>query len=139
MESNGQALFVCQVTDFQGLGRVVPNSNSLVLGAGNNQLFPDADIQSSDDLLMEGADNVVEDILVISPIQGNVHLQQLVRCSLEEESLFLLENHRSDGVCLLHHCLVLVKLDSHTLPSDIVQFVVLHLLIDEDLSGVCSQ
>lgn len=68
MESNGKCLFWQKVRDFKSLGHVIPNLYGLVFRAGNNELLPDADIETSDLLRVVLAVNEIELWLLVCTV-----------------------------------------------------------------------
>ena len=60
VEGYSQALLGEDLRDLVRLCFVVPNADRLVSRARGNELFADADIETSDLLSMEGAHNIVK-------------------------------------------------------------------------------
>jgi hypothetical protein len=68
MESNCVTLLACRVRYFERFGSIVPDPDRSISTASRNQLLPHTDIHACDYLLMETADDVVKNVLVISAI-----------------------------------------------------------------------
>lgn len=74
--------------DFKCASGVVPDADGLVLRAGYDQLFADADVEAGNWLGVEVADNIVKFLVFFSPIQGNGALQELIALGYEVHHVF---------------------------------------------------
>jgi hypothetical protein len=110
MEGYSQGFLSGSETDFKGLLGVVPNLDSLVLGAGNDQLLSDTDVETSDLVLMEGSVHEVGHHLVVKgSIQSDVNLHELVVRGDEVEDVFIdSKAHGSHNNIFVEHLQVIL-------------------------------
>ena len=139
MESHREGILLERIGDLECLVNVVPYFDSLISGAGYNQLFTDAHIKTCNLLVMEAAVDKVklrDGISVV--IQWDVGLHDLVALGSEVDIVFSCRKSHGGDIEL--------HIANHILHLNIIRFLrnkavsnswILTLVIDKELSS-CS-
>jgi hypothetical protein len=91
MESYGESLLVQRCGVLKRFVDIVPNLDSLIFGAGNDQLFSNASIKTSNFFSMELAVNIFELWSLLGAfIKRNVNLHKLFLCGDAVHEFFVL-------------------------------------------------